>query len=145
MVRLLRAWVTANLALAILVVGGYAVIRLNQDDPPSGQFLGYSLWGGRTAILFAVLNEAAIVALFFWRRFLLLNQTPTRIACVFFGLWGLAFTAVLPALNLQVYGESVLTLDNALGWYVWSAHLLFGLIGSNDKLAIGDRDHVLQP
>ena len=136
---------TANLALAILLVVGYALFRFNQDDPPSGQFLGYSLWGASNAILFAVLNEAAIVALFLWRRFLLLNQNPTRIACVFFGLWGLSFTAVLPALKSQVYGESMLTLDNVLGWYVWSAHLLFGLVGSNDRLAIGDRDHVPQP
>lgn len=145
MARLLRNCVTANLVLAILVVAGYAVFLLNQDDPLPDQFLGYSIWTERLSLLFAVFNEAAIVALFLWCRFLLLNQTPTRIACVFFGLWGLSFTALLPALKTQVYGESMLTLDNALGWYVWSAHLLFGVIGSNDKLAIGDRDHVPQP
>jgi hypothetical protein len=136
----------ANLALAILVVVGYAVFLFNEGDPFPERFLGFSTFTGeQISILFAVLNEAAIVALFLWRRFLLSNQTPTRIACVFFGLWGSSFTAVLPALSSQVYGESMLTLDNALGWYVWSAHLFFGLIGSNDKLAIGDRDHVPQP
>jgi hypothetical protein len=145
MARLLRTCVLANLALAIVMVLGYAVFLLNQDDPLPDQFLGYSTWTERLSLLFAVLNGMAIVALFLWRRFLLLNQTPTRIACVFFGLWGLSFTAVLPALKSQVYGESMLTLDNALGWYVWSAHLLFGLVGSNDRLAIGDRDHVPQP
>ena len=141
MARILRTFVTVNLALAIQVVGGYTIFHLNQEDPVSGLFLGYSTWNERISILFAAFNAAAIVALFLWRRFLLLNQKPTRIACVFFGLWGLSLTAVLPALKSQVYGESVLTLDNALGWYVWSAHLLFGVVGSNEKLAINELSH----
>lgn len=134
--RFLRTCVTLNLAVAFLVFFCYLTLRFDQFDATHFRLL-YSDIGQELGPAVAGLFEVGMVILFYANRFSSLSQKKTRIAFAFVGAWGLWISLVSPVIIAQVYGDPWVTLDNALGWYVWSSHLMFGAVGSNKSGARG--------
>jgi hypothetical protein len=129
--RIIQTAGAVNMLAAFTLIAGYFVWA-GLFGRLSDYCLGFGrdpVWGEMPAWLQVAIIEGGVVFTWFFREG---GEKRVRLAAIFFGAWGLLWTAVVPVLKHEVYGDTFVTVDNGLGWYAWSSHILYGLLGHYD-------------
>ncbi len=140
--RALAALFTANLLLAIMVVGVYIAYGFASSQPIDQHFLGSGpMRMGRGADpmvspwVATAIVEGAILVTFLLGLWAEWNPSQHRFFCGVFGVSWLFILLIQSLPRRIVFPEDSATralvpgVDNFLAWYVWGSHLAYGLFG----------------